>query len=200
MWPRRFSRNRTSRTRCSRAISRTGLRRKFLLESLCLAAISGAAAAPSPWRYVLEDGLWNPCRSPLPARLARHELVTASWDGLQGAEVWDSHAHLVGNGDSGAGIKLNPRMESLLSPGMYTRRAFFMNAGCVREDAVDRSYVERLRQLLEGMHPGSKLLLFAFEQSYDAQGRATPADTTMHVPDACARDVARANPQYFEWV
>jgi len=53
----------------------------------------------------------------LPPALANHELVTAAWDGLDPAKVWDSHAHLVGTGDSGSGIVVNPKMQSLLNPG-----------------------------------------------------------------------------------
>jgi hypothetical protein len=68
----------------------------------------------------------------LPARLAKHELVAAAWQGLDTSQVWDSHAHLLGNGDAASGIYVNPRMESVLDPTLYARRLFFLNAGCVR--------------------------------------------------------------------
>jgi mannonate dehydratase len=115
--------------------------------------------------------------------------------------MWDAHAHLVGTGDSGSGIELNPRMQRLLSPGSYARRLFFLNAGCVHDapGSVDRAYVARMHNLLEGMRPGVKLLLFAFERSYGEDGKPDPERTDLHVPDAYARDTARAHPQYFEW-
>ena len=115
--------------------------------------------------------------------------------------MWDSHAHLVGTGDAASGIYVNPRMESLLNPGLYARRLFFLNAGCVHDEpgSVDRSYVERMHNLLDGMRPGVKLLLLAFERAHDEQGRPNLDDTAFYVPDAYARDVARAHPQYFEW-
>jgi len=45
--------------------------------------------------------------------------VRAAWDGLDATKVWDAHAHLVGTGDSGSGITVNPAMESLLDPAQY---------------------------------------------------------------------------------
>ena len=124
-----------------------------------------------------------------------------AWDGLDPSRVWDSHAHLIGSGDSGSGIVVNPRMESLLNPAQYARRLFFLNAGCVHEAPgnVDRAYVERMRNLVDGMRPGNKLLLYAFERAHDEHGEPDTQGSAFYVPDAYARDIARAYPQYFEW-
>ena len=69
-------------------------------------------------------------------------------------------------------------MDSLLNPGQYARRLFFLNAGCAHEaqGSVDRAYVERMHNLLDGMPPGVKLVLFAFERAYDEDGAARPRD------------------------
>jgi predicted TIM-barrel fold metal-dependent hydrolase len=127
--------------------------------------------------------------------------VRSAWEGLDAARVWDSHAHLIGTGDSGSGIVVNPRMESLLHPGQYARRLFFLNAGCAHDaQGIDRSYVERMRNLLEGMRPGVKLVLYAFERAHDERGAPDWEHSTFYVPDAYARDVAKAHPAHFEWV
>lgn len=128
--------------------------------------------------------------------------MRAAWEGLDAAKVWDAHAHLVGTGDAASGIFVNPQMESLLNPGGYARRLFFFNAGCVHDvqGSVDLAYVARMRNLLDGMRPGVKLLLFAFERAYGEDGRPDLARTGFWVPDAWAREVARAHPQQFEWV
>jgi len=128
--------------------------------------------------------------------------VRSAWQGLDPARVWDSHAHLVGTGDSGSGIVVNPRMESLLHPGQYARRLFFLNAGCAHEAPgnVDRAYVERMLNLLDGMPAGAKLLLYAFDRAYDENGAADPERSGFYVPDAYARDVAKRHPERFEWV
>lgn len=127
--------------------------------------------------------------------------MRAAWDGIEAAKVWDAHAHLVGTGDSGSGISVNPAMESLLDPAQYARRLFFLNAGCAHDapGSVDRAYVGRMRNLLEGM-PGTKLLLFAFDRTYGEDGKPDLEHTAFHVPDAYARDTARAHPGIFEWV
>ncbi len=97
-------------------------------------------------------------------------------------------------------------MQSLLSPGQYARRMFFMNAGCAHDarDSVDRAYVERLRSLVEGMNGGKrqgvKLLLFAFDRTHDERGEPDLGRTGFYVPDAYARDIAARYPDYFEWV
>jgi uncharacterized protein len=146
--------------------------------------------------------VWNPCLARLPRRLAEHDLVRSAWDGIDPARVWDSHAHLVGTGDSGSGIVVNPRMESLMHPGQYARRLFFLNAGCAYDapGSVDRAYVERLHNLLEGLPAGVKLLLYAFDRAHDENGAPDDEHSGLYVPDAYARDVARAHPQRFEWV
>jgi mannonate dehydratase len=93
-------------------------------------------------------------------------------------------------------------MQSWLNPGMYARRLFFLNAGCAHEatGSVDRAYVERMRNLVDAMPAGVKLLLFAFERAYDEAGRPVPERSAFYVPDAYVRDTARAHPRYFEWV
>jgi mannonate dehydratase len=136
--------------------------------------------------------------------------VRSAWDGLDPAQVWDCHAHLVGTGDSGSGIVVNPQMESLLNPGQYARRLFFMNAGCAHDSPgnVDRSYVERMHNLLDGMGPGEvlgrrsgmKLMLYAFDRAHDENGEPDWEHSAFYVPDGYARDVAKAHPEYFEWV
>ena len=162
-----------------------------------LAAGTGIVA----WRYWPEQGIWNPCLARLPQRLEEHELVRAAWDGIDPQKLWDSHAHLVGTGDSGSGIYVNPRMESLLNPAQYARRMFFLNAGCAHgsRDSVDKAYIERMHNLLDGMRPGAKLLLFGFDRTHGPDGKPDLERTAFWVPDAYVRDTARAHSQYFEW-
>jgi mannonate dehydratase len=134
--------------------------------------------------------------------LAQHELVRAAWDGIDPDKVWDCHCHLAGNGDSGSGIYLNPAMERVLDPLQYARRLFFMNAGCVRDapGQVDRSYVERMVQLQRDMRPGAKLLLFALDASVTEAGEVSWDQTSLHIPNRYAAQVAQRHAQIFEWV
>jgi mannonate dehydratase len=175
-------------------------RRRFLWGAG--AAGTAAIAGCTTWQmWWPEQGLWNPCLALLPRELAEHELVQSAWDGIDPARVWDSHAHLIGTGDSGSGISINPRMESLLSPGGYARRMFFLNAACAHDAPhnVDRAYVERMQKLVDGLRPGTKMVLFAFEAAHGEDGKTDAERTNFYIPNAYARDVARANPRYFEW-
>jgi len=128
--------------------------------------------------------------------------VRRAWEGIDPARMWDAHAHLVGTGDEGSGVVVNPRMESLLHPGEYARRLLFLNAGCAHDapGSVDRAYVQRMLNLMDGMRAGAKLLLFAFDRVHDERGTSQPERSGFYVPDAYARDTARAHPQVFEWV
>ena len=154
------------------------------------------------WWFWPEQGLLNPCLSTLPRKLADHELVRSAWLGLDPAQVWDCHAHLVGTGDSGSGIWLNPALDSMIHPMQYAQRLFFLNAGCAHDapGRVDQSYVERMQNLLEGMRPGAKLMLFAFDYFHREDGAISRDDSAFHVPNDYARNVARQHPRYFEWV
>lgn len=176
-------------------------RRRWLLAAggvagLAAAGGAGVVAMKPSWAQ-----LFNPCHATLPPHLANHPLVMAAWAGVNPALVWDVHVHLAGTGDSGSGIFASPEMDSLLHPVQFAQRLFFLNAGCVHDapGRVDDSFVERLRNLGEGLRPGVKLLLLAFDMTHDEAGLPVRGRTAFHVPDAYARDVARRFPQNFEW-
>ena len=137
--------------------------------------------------------------------------MRAAWEGIDPGEMWDGHCHLAGTGDSGSGnsgtgesgsgIYLNPAMEGVLDPRQYAQRLFFMNAGCVHDapGQVDRSYVERMHNLVDDMRPGVKLLLLAFDASVTEAGEVSWERTSFHVPNRYAAQMAQRHAQYFEW-
>ena len=170
-------------------------RRRRLLAAACGAAALGGCS------FSFEQGVANPCRAALPPELARDGAVLAAWEGIDAARVWDCHAHLIGDGDSGSGIWLNPAMLSVASPAQFARRLFFLNAGCAHDapGRVDHSYVERMQNLLDGLRPGVKLVLLAFDRHHAADGTPVPEETAFHIPDAYAMAVARRHPPHFEW-
>ncbi|MEO5369759.1 MAG: hypothetical protein H7833_06770 [Magnetococcus sp. DMHC-1] len=167
----------------------------------------GAAATLALFGGVKECGatpwLWNPCHDRLPPALANHPLVTTAWKDIDPQQVWDGHAHIAGIGDSDSGIHLSAEMYSLWHPVAFVQRLFYLNAGCADHAStgqVDQRYIERLRFLLEGMRPGVKLLLFAFDRAHTEAGQPLPEHSTLHVPNAYARSLALAYPTLFEWV
>jgi len=172
--------------------------RRRLLTAAAAATVAGGLAL---WKLWPDEGVANPCRAALPDTLARHPLVTAAWEGIDATRVWDVHAHLVGIGDSDSGIWNSPQLESLANPIQFAQRLFFLNAGCVHDapGRVDEAYVERMHNLIDGLRPGAKLVLLAFDRTYAEDGTLDLARTAFHTPDAYARRVATRHARYFEW-
>jgi len=172
-------------------------RRNFLLAGI--AAGIGAAA----YRFWPDQGIWNPCAAlPLPQNLADHDLVKAAWDGLDASKVWDVHVHLAGGGDSASGVWLNPRTESLAHPLQSLQRAFLLNAACLdtRTARTDAGYVERLAALQAGLDPQARLMLLAFDYSYDESGKRLLDKSEIYVSNDYANRVAKQQPRQFEWI
>lgn len=169
-------------------------RRSFLLGVGALAA--GAAA----WRYWPDQGFINPCDSAaLPPDLAAHPLVAAAWQGIASENVWDCHAHLIGVGDT-AGTWINPAMDQLTHPLQYAQKRFFLNAGCAAEPNTDASYVGRMLELRQGGLRRSKLMLLAFDHTYDERGRRFQEASAFHTANDYANSIAKRHPNAFEWI
>ncbi len=142
-----------------------------------------------------------PATPPLDAAL--QALLARCWEGLDPAQLWDVHTHLLGSGDSGSGCRLNPDMDRWWHPVEMLRKRVIMDAACARPAggaSTDQAYVQRLRQLADGFPPGARWLLYAFDEALDAQGHARPDWTTFHTPDAYAQATAAAHADRFGWV
>jgi mannonate dehydratase len=170
--------------------------------ALCCGAAMAAGLFTGLLATPARAALRNPCRGALPPALAQHALVLAAFEGVNAARLVDTHAHLLGNGDSGSGCSVHPSMHQWWRPTEVLRRRAILNAACVPADApsVDRAYVQRLQDLAAGFPAGARWWLYAFEQAHDDAGRADPAHTTFHVPNAYAAQVAAALPARFDWV
>lgn len=164
------------------------------LFSSLLPAAAQADERPARWR--------NPCRPGLPEDAATAELLARTFEGLDPAQLWDTHCHLLGTGDAGSGCQVDVRMSQWWHPVEVLRRQAVLNGACVAPQAasVDRAYVARLQQLVAAFPPGARWLLFAFDQAHDEQGRARPEWTTFHTPDGHAASVAAQDPARWAWV
>lgn len=172
-------------------------RRDFLARSLVLGGAAGLAGCPVSF----EQGLFNECRVAIERRDLVAPHVERAWEGLRADRVWDCHAHLFGNGHSGQGIYLHPSYEKLVSMPK-ARRIFFEDAACGGRDEarLDQGIVDRLALLVEGLRPGAKVILLAFDIAYDATGTARRDISAFQIPNEYAARVARAKPQRFEWM
>ena len=174
-------------------------RRRHLMLGCCGALAVGlftglSARAAGPLR--------NPCKGAWPASEPGQALVQEAFDGVDATRLVDTHAHLLGTGDSGSGCTVHPSMHQWWRPVEVLRRRAILDASCVAPDApsIDRAYVERLQALAADFPGGARWWLFAFDQACDDNGQPRPDWTTFHVPDAYAAKVAAALPQRFAWV
>jgi mannonate dehydratase len=123
------------------------------------------------------------------------------WQGLDPAQLWDGHVHLLGDGGSGSGCWLNPRMDSLWHPIERLQKAFYLNAACAAGHAdLDRAYVARLLALHAAFPAGAKLMLLAFDWHHDENGKRVEKLSPFHTPNDYAQRLAREHPQHFEWI
>lgn len=153
-------------------------------------------------RYWPRDGLWNDCATgATPAELLEHPRVTACWDGIDPAQFWDAHIHLIGAGDNGSGVWVNPHMRQPRHLWQYTQFEFYLNAACADHD-LDRDglYVTRLVQLLDEFPPGVCGLLLAFDYHYDEDGRRREDLSAFHTPNAYAAKIAARHAQRLCWI
>ena len=164
--------------------------------------LGGLALAGAAWRYWPEDGIANPCHDqPLPDQWMHHELVQRAWDGVDPARFRDCHVHLVGTGDSGSGMWVNPDMQSPAHPLQWLQRAFYLNASCTSDNGrSDLQYLERINFLLDPLPAGLKLLLMAFDYFHDEDGEIRRDASAFHTPNDYAARMARSRPDRFDWI
>ncbi|MCY4349041.1 MAG: hypothetical protein OXC25_04235 [Thiotrichales bacterium] len=144
---------------------------------------------------------FNPCLdATLPESLAAHEIVARAFDGIDPAKVVDSHVHLLGMGGGPNGAWVGKQMLRPTNPLQYARYRFFLNASCVPSDAEpNRAYLDRLLACHRATMPGARLMLLAFDQVHDEDGRPRPETSAFHVSNAYARAVAERHPGELEW-
>ncbi len=172
-------------------------RRQFLqgLAAMCLGGmvVTGTRLWP-------ESGFKASCLSGMPEYLSQHPLMQEIWQGIQPANVWDSHVHLTGSGDSQHGVWMNANMNSWLHPVLKVQKDFYMDGSCSVLGDVDRTYVYRLAALTAEMPAGFKSMLFAFDWYHDMQGHPVKENSIFYISNEYTAKVASDHPKCFEWV
>lgn len=182
-------------------------RRQFLLG---LGVAGASSLTYAGYKFWPEQGLINPCLSGLPDVILKNPLMQKIWQGIDAKQVWDSHVHLVGTGDSQSNIEnksvwFNPNMDSYWHPILKVQKKFYMNGTCATDGTIDQSNidqktVQRMAQLTAEMPAGFKLMLFAFDWFHDADGKPNQSHSIFHISNDYAAKIASEHSQYFEWV
>lgn len=181
-------------------------RRQILKFGLGASAVTGLAGV-GLWNHLLDGPLINPCKtSQFPKALWDHPLINRAFDGIDVSQLWDSHFHLIGNGNSVAfdgkpsNVWLNPDMTSMMSPIQNIQYEFYLNAACVGDESnADKIYFDNIKSTIEQLPQGIKFLLLAFDYHYSNKGTKEPQQSTFYVPNEYAARVAAAHPS-FEWI
>ncbi|MBI4006538.1 MAG: amidohydrolase family protein [Gammaproteobacteria bacterium] len=149
-----------------------------------------------------DQGLLNPCfPAKLPQILAGDDVVVSALADLDASQLWDGHVHLIGTGDGGGGVWVNPHMRSILHPLQFAQFKLYTNAACADQaSSVDQLYIERLIELHEAMPEGARLLLLAFDHTYDEHGHQQPERSAFYTPNEYAARITRQYPNRFEWI
>jgi uncharacterized protein len=137
----------------------------------------------------------------MPKRLLDHDLVQASWLGVDPSKIWDGHVHIAGVGDGNTGVWITPQMKSLFHPWQSLQRRFYLNASCTeREGRVDEDFVRRLLHCLDVFPRGVKAMLLAFDFHHDERGARREDLSSFFVPNRYAAELAQRYPDRFEWI
>jgi uncharacterized protein len=174
------------------------MNRRLFLRALGAGALGIAGGCD----FSLEQGIFNPCLpDPTPKRLLDHNLVGASWQGVDPAKFWDCHVHVAGVGDGHTGVWITPQMKSLFHPWQNLQRRFYLNASCAeREGSVDEDFVRRLLHCLDAFPRGAKAMLLAFDFHYDEDGARREDLSSFFIPNRYAAGLAQRFPDRLEWI
>ncbi len=125
-------------------------------------------------------------------------LLEQSFQGLEGQELVDYHAHMLGLGVGGTGASVNPKLLSWRHPvARLKAKIFFKSSGIQSEADADRQYVERLRQLAGEFPRPKKLVILAFDYRRGKNGHILQDDSEFHTPSDYVLDLSMRHPEHF---
>jgi mannonate dehydratase len=172
------------------------MKRRYFVSMAGLGILSACVS-----RYFPDDGeFFREClNGELPPEFAKNEFIQAALQGIDPAQIWDGHVHLIGLGDAGSGVWVNPQSQSLINPKQYLQFQFYLKASCPTPNMpVDQGYLDHLKKLHWGKN--MRFLLLAFDYSYNEQGERIEEHSAFHTPNEYAAKVCRENPQQFGWL
>ena len=159
----------------------------------CAVLVSGCASLAD-----LVGGASSGDPSALPGALSppARQLLERAYADVDRNKLLDYHVHLLGMGEGGSGCYVNERMLSWSHPLERARFLVYRSAARITDERrAESQYLEHLGALARPH--GGRLLLLAFDEHHDAEGRADRTRSEFHVPDAYAMAVAASEPERF---
>jgi len=166
------------------------MRRRTFLKAGA-AALGGLALLRFAIPWWLRPGPIRPLSAPA------RELVNTALSGLDMANVWDGHVHLIGVEEGGNGCSVNPAMRSHLHPTLrFQFDAFKAGSGITDLHAADQDYLERLLALHRDANPGGRLVLLGFDYLVDRDGAEQPERSSFYIPNEYVLGLAERYPEF----
>ncbi|MBP6529606.1 MAG: hypothetical protein KA260_05750 [Burkholderiales bacterium] len=174
-------------------------RRAFLRLAAAFAATPALAA--HAFRIDTGGALFNPCGE-LSGAFKNHEFTQSAFAGLMWNDVWDSHTHLLGMGESGSGAWVSPEMMSPTNIRQYAQFRFYLNAACVKHTNrnTDNEFLARLLRLTRDFPDGYRAMILAFDRTHAEGGTVQPERSAFYLPNQYAANVAAKNASRVQWV
>jgi predicted TIM-barrel fold metal-dependent hydrolase len=127
---------------------------------------------------------------------AARQLLERAYADVDRRRLLDYHVHLLGMGEGDSGCYVSERMLSWSHPMQRARFLVYRSAARISDDQrAESQYLERLGALARPH--GGRLLLLAFDERHDAEGRPQRDQTEFHVPDEYAMSVVARDPARF---
>jgi len=127
------------------------------------------------------------------------KMVAEAFEGIDEKKLHDMHFHVVGLGNSGSGIEINPRMKMWWKHlGKYNRYNVYMSASGVKDpEKADEQYIDRIIRLNKHMPMRVKTHILAFDRHYNTDGTVNEEHTEFYIPNDYVWSIHKKYPEYF---
>ncbi|WP_412470988.1 amidohydrolase family protein [Halobacteriovorax sp. RT-2-4] len=137
-------------------------------------------------------------------KLPKHvkDFVEKSYDGIDLKKLRDTHLHIVGLGNSGSGIWVNPDMQDWYNHlSKYNRFNVYISASGVDDKSqADEQYVARLVELMTYQPHFIPAYALAFDYHYKLDGTKDLTHSEFHVPNEYIWKLSQEHPVNFKMV
>jgi predicted TIM-barrel fold metal-dependent hydrolase len=130
---------------------------------------------------------------------AAKKMVKDAFEGINEKTLHDMHFHVVGLGNSGSGIEINPMMKMWWKHlGKYNRYNVYMSASGVTDvNQADEQYIDRIVRLNKYMPMRIKTHILAFDRHYNEDGTINHHHTEFYIPNDYVWKISQKYPEYF---
>jgi hypothetical protein len=132
---------------------------------------------------------------------AARQLLHDALAPFEGQRLIDYHVHLVGLGQDGSAMFVNPRMLSWRHPLKHLAFRVYLSAAGIDDVAqADHQYRERMLRLMRGFPAGSRFMTMAFDKHHEPDGAVELDHTEFFVPNDRVFELAKQHPGMIEAV